>query len=56
MAPPNNNLQARLKEDLAKYKQEDRILCQADKTSNCYLLQTEEYKDIVSKEVKKQYR
>ena len=52
---PQNNPQAKLKSDIQRFKVENRILCNADKTSNSYLLPTQTYDNLLQREVTKAY-
>ena len=47
---------ASLKDEIKKINQKKELIISADKTNNHYLVTTEEYKDLVNKEIHKKYK
>ena len=51
-----NNFQKQLKQDENKIKAENRVFVKADKSTNYYKMEGNDYKKLVEKEVQKEYR
>lgn len=51
-----NKFQNDLKDDLQKIKEDEHIIVKADKTTNYYKMQKEEYKSLLEKNVQKEYK
>ena len=52
----NNKLQQELKHDIQSIKHDNRMFVKADKTSNFYKMPTEEYNQLLNKNIQKNYR
>ena len=52
----SNHFQDILKQDEKKIKAEERVIIKADKSTNYYKMEAEEYKELVEKEIHKEYR
>ena len=53
---PPNAFQQKVKQDLNKLKQDNRLVIKADKTNNYYKLNKEEYQQLVNKNVQQEYK
>ena len=51
-----NHFQQKLREDVKKIKQENRVHIKGDKSNNYYKMESKEYKKLVEKEIHKEYR
>ena len=54
--PRTNDFMEILKEDLAKIDNTDKVIVKADKTTNKYLMEPTEYKELLEKNVQSEYR
>ena len=52
----SNFLQRKMKEDLEKLRKEKRVVVDADKTQNKYLVSVENYEQLVKKSIEKEYK
>ena len=52
----DNDFQSKLREDKEKIAQETSVIVPADKTANNYLLNNEEYNNLLQKDIRKNYR
>ena len=52
----SNEHQEKLKKDIAKISKEERMYISADKTSNLYLVEPDRYKELLNKNVHKDYK
>ena len=51
-----NDLQHRMKEDIKKMKNNDKVFVSADKTSNFYRMSPENYKELLKNNITKEYK
>ena len=54
--PRSNQFQAGLKKEINKVNKSNKVYVPADKTSNTYLLEPQKYKDLLDKNVQKDYK
>ena len=52
----DNPLQARMKKDLTRINSSKKMIVSADKTSNLYMMEVEDYKKLHTKEIQKEYK
>ena len=52
----SNGLQVKIKGDIKKLREDPRILVDADKTQNKYLMKLEDYRKLLKKSIEKDYR
>ena len=52
----DNNFQSKLRADKEKIAQQDSVIVPADKTTNNYLLNKEQYNNLLEKDIRKSYR
>ena len=55
-SPRSNQFQDNLKEELENIKQDDKLLIEADKTSNMYRIEPKKYKELIDVNVQKTYK
>ena len=51
-----SNLQCKLKKDLKKIKSDNHLFIPADKTNNYYKLKKEQYEELITKCIQKEYK
>ena len=52
----NNSFQTKLNSDIRKIKNDQKVYCPADKTSNFYRVEPEEADTLIEKEINKEYK